>query len=386
MAVEHRGELEGFRAAVRAWLQANVPTERLPPAATEQGLEAHREWERKLHAAGYSVLEWPREFGGGGAGLAKQAAFQEEYVRSGAPERLNRLALGLAGPTLIAFGTTEQQARWLPGMASCSELWCQGFSEPEAGSDLANLRSLAELDGDDLVVTGHKTWTSLAAHADWMFALVRTDTSGPKQHGITYVMIPMCGPGVTVQPLRQLHGEPGFAEVFLDEVRVPIANVIGELHDGWRIASASLAFERGHGLGDHVRFSRDVVTLVELVERMGLAQDGWVRDQVAQRFVETEVFRHHMQRVVGSASDGVPGLEASLTKLFWSEMEVRLFETMMAVAGPMAELTEEASGSVQPHRFHRRYWHARAACIFAGTNEIQRNIVAQRLLGLPRGE
>ncbi|CAN5629936.1 acyl-CoA dehydrogenase [soil metagenome] len=375
----------GFRAQARQWLAEHTPTGALPPTYTADGVAAHRRWEQQLLSAGYAALHWPREHGGGGVGLIEQALFGEEYVRASAPLRLNRLALGMAGPTLMAFGTPKQCGRWLPGMLSCAELWCQGFSEPEAGSDLAAVRTRAEIDGDDLVITGQKIWTSLSAFAQWMFALVRTDPAQRRHRGLTFVMVPMDSPGIELRPIRQLHGEPGFAEVFLTDVRVPVANVIGEIGEGWSVAMATLGFERGTGLGDHARFARDITGLVDLARRAGVADDPLVRDEVAARHVEVQQYRRHMQHVTTRlAAGGSIGPEASIGKLYWSEMEARIFETALRILGPLAELTSDASLNLAAPGLHRSYWHARASRIFAGTSEVQRNIVAERLLGLPR--
>ncbi|MGQ0481538.1 MAG: acyl-CoA dehydrogenase family protein [Pseudonocardia sp.] len=374
-----------FRAEVRDWLAANAPTEVLPPIYTAAGVAAHRIWERTMFDAGYSALHWPREHGGGGAGLIEQAIFGEEYLRAGAPMRLNRLALGLAGPTVIQFGTDQQRRRWLPAMLSCDDLWCQGFSEPEAGSDLAGLRTRAERDGDDFVINGQKTWTSMSAFANWMFAMVRSDPDSSRHRGITFIMVPMDTPGIELRPIRQLHGEPGFAEVFFTDVRVSASNVIGEVGEGWSVAMATLGFERGTGLGDHVRFARDVADLVELARRAGVADDPVVRDEIAARWVEVQQFRRHMQRTATRlAAGGTIGPEASMTKLFWSEMEARIFETALKILGPLAELADDAPDSLAGRGFHRRYWHSRASRIFAGTSEVQRNIISERVLGLPR--
>jgi len=376
---------QSFRGRARQWLAEHVPGEPLPPPYTAEGVAAHRAWERQLHDAGYTALHWPREHGGGGAGLIEQALFGEEYVRAGAPVRLNRLALGMAGPTVMAFGTPEQRGRWLPGMLSCEQLWCQGFSEPDAGSDLAAVRTRAELDGDELVITGQKIWTSLSAFAQWMFAIVRTDPALRRHRGLTFVMVPMDSPGIELRPIRQLHGEPGFAEVFLTDVRVPVANVVGEIGEGWSVAMATLGFERGTGLGDHARFARDIDDLVELARRAGMADDPVVRDEVAARHVEVQQYRRHMQHVTTRlAAGGSIGPEASMGKLYWSEMEARIFETALNILGPLAELTPDAPLNLAAPELHRRYWHARASRIFAGTSEVQRNIVAERVLGLPR--
>lgn len=375
---------EAFRAQVQRWLDAHVPDDRLPPIYTEEGVRAHRTWERQLFDAGYAALHWPKEFGGAGADLITQSIFQEEYLLAGAPQRLNRLGLGLIGPTIIQFGTDAQKQRWLPKILSCDELWCQGFSEPDAGSDLAAVRTRAERDGEDFVVNGQKIWTSLSAFADWMFALVRTDASGRKHQGLTYLLIPMATPGIDTRPVRQLHGEPGFAEVFFTDVRVPADNVLGDVGDGWRVAMATLGFERGTGLGNHVRFTRDVEELMALAGMAGVADDPVVRDALAERFVESQVFRRYMQHTVSRLAAGAElGPGASVTKLYWSEMEARIFETAVQVLGPRAEL-HRAPEALTSQDFQRRYWHARAARIYAGTSEVQKNIIAERVLGLPK--
>jgi alkylation response protein AidB-like acyl-CoA dehydrogenase len=375
-------EQAAFRDEVREWLTAHVPHEPLAPQWTPNGLAAHREWERELQAAGYAALAWPAEYGGGGADLATQAIFQEQYILSGAPARLNRMGLGLIGPTLIELGTEEQRAQFLPRILSCEDLWCQGFSEPQAGSDLASLRTKAVRDGDDRVISGQKVWTSLAGFADWMFALVRTNPDAPKHRGITFVLIPMDSPGIDVRPIRQLHGEPGFAEVFLHEVRVPVANVVGAIDDGWSVAMACLGFERGTGLGDHVRFTTDVLGLVDLARQTGVADDPVVRDAIAARYVESQAFRCYMQHTLARLSAGDTAVSASVTKLTWSELEARIFATARDVLGERADLAD--AGDTAGTNLQRRYWHARGARIFAGANEIQRTIIAERTLGLPK--
>ncbi len=280
-----------FRAEVRAWLEANTPREPLPPLGTPEGLAAHRAWERKLYDAGYAAIYWPAQYGGRDADLLTQAIFAEEYVLVGAPQRLNVLGLGLAGPTLIAFGTPEQKERWLPGILSGEDVWCQGFSEPDAGSDLAALRTAAVREGDELVVNGQKIWTSAGTYADWIFALVRTNATAPKHKGITFVMIDMHSPGIEVRPIVQINGDAGFAEVFFSDVRVPVENVVGRIDDGWRVAMATLGFERGTGLGSAVRFARDIAALVGIVKATGHDTDPLYRDRVARAFVDTEVYR-----------------------------------------------------------------------------------------------
>jgi alkylation response protein AidB-like acyl-CoA dehydrogenase len=374
-----------FADEVRGWLARNLSADPLDPVDTPTGQQQHRDWERSLHGAGYAGLSWPAEYGGAGMEPSMEAVFLEEYTRAGAPERLNRLGLGLAGPSIIAFGTDEQKARWLPRILRCDDVWCQGFSEPEAGSDLASVRTRAVRDGDEYVVDGQKIWTSVAAWADWMFALVRTGDKAQGRRGLTFLMIPMSAAGVEVRPLRQLHGADGFAEVFLTGVCVPVENVLGEEGDGWRVAMATLGFERSGGVAQPVRFEQDVAELVELVRACGLADDPVVRDAVAARYAESQVFRRFFQHMITRLSAGQPaGPVASVSKLYWSEMEVRIFETALDALGEWAEVAEAPGGPAVGRHVHAKYWYARASGIYAGTTEIQKNIIAERLLGLPK--
>ena len=387
-------EQQSFRDEVRSWLEANVPGS-ITPLTEPGGLEEHRAWEKKLYEAGYAAISWPSAYGGRDADLFTQATFSEEYTLAGAPQRLNVLGLGLAGPTIIAFGTPEQKEKWLPPLLSCDDLWCQGFSEPDAGSDLANIKTSAVLEGDEYVINGQKIWTSLGRYADWMFCLVRTDRDAPKHKGITYIMVDMHTPGIEVRPIMQINGDPGFAEVFFTDVRVPAWNVIGEVNDGWRVAMATLGFERGTGLGSHVRFSKDLGELVSLVKAVGMDRDPLVRDRVAKLFAETEVFRHNSYRTLSRLGNGKPiGPEASLNKLYWSEMETRLYEAGMHVLGELAELGPKAPAVLEAlgdehaldawGHWHKQYWYSRASMIYAGTSEIQKNIISERVLGLPK--
>jgi alkylation response protein AidB-like acyl-CoA dehydrogenase len=384
---------QAFRDEVRSWLADTVPSEPLPPAYTEEGFEAHRGWERRLYDAGYAAIHWPEEFGGRGADLIDTAIFQEEYARAGAPTRINVLALALAGPTIMMFGSEEQKKRWLPEILSCDDIWCQGFSEPDAGSDLANVKTSAVREGDEYVVNGQKIWTSLGRFADWIFALVRTDKDAPKHNGISYLMIDMHSPGVEVRPIVQINGDPAFAEVFFTDVRVPVDQVVGNENEGWKVAMATLGFERGTGLGSHVRFSQNLRDLVSLAKALGLEQDPHVRDGIARLYAETEVYRHNMYRTLSRlAGDKAIGPEASLNKLFWSEMDARIMDTGLRLLGPLGELTAKSSlvndalGDAAGlwNRWQHQYWYSRAALIYAGTSEIQKNIIAERVLGLPK--
>jgi len=374
-----------FIDAARHWLADNVPAEPLPPPYTAAGIGSHRAWERRLHEAGYAGMAWPRDYGGAGCGPDLDWLFTTEYVRARGPERINRLGLGLVGPTIIAFGEPWQQQRWLARILDCSELWCQGFSEPEAGSDLAAIRTRATRDGDDYVVNGQKIWTSLATHADWMAAIVRTDPGSRRQRGLTFLLIPMHLPGIEVRPMRQLHGEPGFAEVFFTDVRVPAQNVLGGEGAGWAVATTMLRFERAASVGHPARFLRDVGDLVELVRSVGLDDDPVVADAVAARYAEAHIFARYMEHVLTRRREGESlDASASVAKLYWSELEARIYETALDVVGPLAETADALPGSRAGRDLQRRYWHARASRIYAGTSEVQRNIIAERILGLPR--
>jgi len=377
-------EQEAFRDEVRAWLAANVPPS-IRKDGTKEAFEEHRAWEKTLYEAGYSAIHWPAEYGGRDADLLTQAIFQEEYFRAQAPDRINVLGLGLAGPTLMVYGSDEQKTRWLPGILSADEIWCQGFSEPDAGSDLAAVRTTAVREGDEFVVNGQKIWTSLGRYGDWIFTLVRTDRDAAKHKGISYLMIDMHTPGIEVRPIVQINGDAGFSEVFFTDVRVPADNLVGELNDGWRIAMTTLGFERATGLGAHVRFSRDLAELVALAKAVGADEDHIWRDEITRHFVDTEVYRHNMYRTLTRLASGKPiGPEASLNKLYWSQMEGRIYESGMQVMGELGELEPSADASVDKGHWHKSYWYSRASMIYAGTSEIQKNIISERVLGLPK--
>ncbi len=385
MDLRETDEMRAFREEVRAWLADNVPSDPLPPLKTAEDLQQYKAWERRLYEAGYAAISWPKAFGGRDADLMTQAVFAEEYAAADAPTRINTLGLGLAGPTLMVHGTPEQQAQWLPGILSCEDIWCQGFSEPDAGSDLAAVRTSAVLDGDHYVVNGQKIWTSIGKFGDWIFTLVRTNTEVPKHKGITFLMIDMRSEGIEVRPITQINEDAGFAEVFFDDVRVPAENVVGGVDNGWKVAMTTLSFERGTGLGSHVRFQQDLDDLIDIVRRSGKADDPRVREKVAALHVRNQVFRRNGQRTLTSITNGNPvGPEASLNKLYWSTMERDIFETGMEVMGPLAELTPAADAALDHGTWHKKYWYSRAACIYAGTTQIQKNIIAERVLGLPK--
>ena len=300
-------------------------------------------------------------------------------MRAGAPERLNPSGLALFGPTLLAHGTPEQQQRWLPDIVTCRQLWCQGFSEPEAGSDLASLRTRGAVVDDTLVVNGQKIWTSLAEHADWVFALVRTGSVEERHLALTYVAIPLDASGVTVKPIRQVTGAQSFAEVYFDDVVVPLENVVGEVGEGWRIAMSTLGRERGAALHTPAHLEAALTDLVELIRSLGVAGREYLRRAVADLYEEVAAYREMVWTTLVESHGGVrPGRQAAVGKLWWSELSVRLHETGRDV------LREVAPDDARIEGWEYRTWHARAGKLLAGTSEIQKNIVAERVLGLPK--
>ncbi|GAB3457624.1 acyl-CoA dehydrogenase family protein [Actinophytocola sediminis] len=353
----------------------NVPAEALPAMDTEAGFAAHRRWERRLADARLSAVSWPAEYGGRDATLLEWLAFEEEYWAAGAPARVSGNGIALLGSTLLANGTPEQRQRILPRMARADDIWAQAWSEPEAGSDLAAVRSRATRTTDGWVLNGQKTWSSRAAFADRAFGLFRDDPSAQRHRGLTYLMFDLRAPGVTVRPIPQLDGTPGFAEIFLDGVFVPDQDVIGEPGDGWRVAMSTAGNERGLTLRSPGRF---LATARRLVELWQTRQDPALRDRVVDAWIGARAYHlYTLDTINRLAEGGTLGAEASLNKVFWSELDIALHETALDLLGQDAELD---SGWRAGHLF------ALAGPIYAGTNEIQRNVIAQRLLGLPRGD
>jgi len=366
---------ERFRAEARAWLEASVPSEPLPSGDTAEGFALHKEWERALFDARWAVVSWPEEYGGRDASLWEWLIFEEEYYRAGAPQRVTQNGIFLLAPTLFEFGTEEQQDRILPAMASGEEAWCQGWSEPDAGSDLAAIRSRAVRDdaAGGWRLTGQKTWTTRGAFCDRMFGLFRTDADAERHRGLTYFLVDLHAEGVTVRGFGRLDGDEGFADVFLEDVFVPDGDVLGEVDQGWSVAMATTGSERGLTLRSPGRFSASAERLVELFRRQP-DPDARLRDDVVQGWMDSEAYRLQTLWTVTRLSEGErPGPESSLTKLFWSELDVRLHETALAIVGPELESA-----------WTKGYQFALAGPIYAGTNEIQRNVVAERVLGLPR--
>jgi len=367
-------EEEAFRAEARAWLEANVPRG-LPSGDTAPGFALHREWERELFDARWAVVSWPREYGGREATLFEWLIFEEEYHRAGGPQRVTQNGIFLLAPTLFEFGTQEQKDSILPRMAAAEDLWCQGWSEPDAGSDLAAIKSVAVRDdsGAGWRLTGQKTWTTRGAFCTHLFGLFRTDPSAERHRGLTYFLVPLAAEGVTVRGFGRLDGDEGFAEVFLEDALVPEGAVLGEVDRGWEAATATAGSERGLTLRSPGRFQATAARLVELWRER---PDPGLRDEVVRAWMDAEAYQlHTLQTVTRLAGGGRAGPEASLTKLFWSELDVRVHETALRLLGPEAELDGPWSKGFQ---------FALAGPIYAGTNEIQRNVVAERVLGLPR--
>ncbi len=378
-------EQREFRDEVRTWLEENVPAGPLPPVTDQASLTERKAWERQLFDAGFAAVHWPTEHGGRGMDPLGTAIFYDEYLRADCPPRLNRLGLGLAGPTLIDLGTSSQQTRWLRNILSSDEIWCQGFSEPEAGSDLAGVRTRGEVSEEGILVNGQKIWTSHSLFADWMFALVRTDPDSTRHSGLTFLMVDMHDPGVEVRPIRQLNDVREFSEVFLTDVRVPRDNVVSEIGKGWKVAMTTLFHERGSSLNTAAHFR---VMLTELIEALPptLRQDSRVLTDIGRLYEEIEAYRYMTLRTLSELSFGSPvGPQASMGKLWWSELQVRLFELGLEALGPLAEAVDDPTLSNGLQNWRQRYWLARAALIYAGSNEIQRNIIAERVLGLPKG-
>ncbi|MHB8669251.1 MAG: acyl-CoA dehydrogenase family protein [Acidimicrobiales bacterium] len=380
-----------FRDEARAWLEGHVPAEPLMSMDTAEGFEAHRAWERTLFDGGWSCVSWPVGYGGRGADLVQWLLFEEEYHRAGAPGRVNQNGIFLLGPTIMEVGTAAQKDRLLPRMAAGEDIWCQGWSEPDAGSDLAAIRSRAVRDGGHWVIEGQKTWCSRGAFADWMFGMFRTDPEADRHRGLTFILVPMGAPGVTVRPIAQLDGETGFAEVFLDDVRVPVANTLGEENRGWQVAMATAGFERGVSLRSPGRFLAAADRLVRAWQAGGNSpRDPMLRDEVARAWMDAEGYRLHTWATVSRLLEGATiGADASLNKIFWSEMDLRIHAAALRILGPRAELAADAPDAAPAerggHRWLDDYLFSLAGPIYAGTNEIQRNVIAERLLDLPKG-
>ncbi|MBV8453912.1 MAG: acyl-CoA dehydrogenase family protein [Deltaproteobacteria bacterium] len=387
-------EDENFRSEFRTWLEANLPDGHRKTAftieffANEEGEEWEKRlaWHQTMHAAGWIAVQYPKQYGGRGASITQQYIYDEELNRVGAPQLVNGQGIGLVGPTLMHWGTEEQRRRYLPKMLAAEEIWCQGYSEPGSGSDLASLQTRAIEDGDDFVVNGQKVWTSDAHHADMCFLLVRTDPAAPKHKGISYLLVDMHSPGITVRPLVQMTGDRGFNEMFFEDVRVPKKNLVGEKNNGWLVALTSLMFERR--ARDMTPIVHELAALARLVRSNGL--NGWddsrVRQRIAEFACEAWAIRYVGLRQLTRQLKGLPpGPESSIQKLAYSELNLRIQKFAMELLGAYGQMTYQAPLAIDEGKWSYRILAARGMILGAGTSEIQRNIIGERVLGLPKG-
>ncbi|PYM61306.1 MAG: hypothetical protein DMD79_13115 [Candidatus Rokuibacteriota bacterium] len=382
---------EAFRAELRQWLQANLPGDLRGRAfassrCAPDEVEKLRAWQKGMCQAGYVGLDWPPEFGGRGASIVEQIILYQEMARAGSPQFVNRGGLSMLGPTLMKHGTPAQQRRFLPRILTADDLWCQGFSEPNAGSDLANVQTRAARQGDRFVVKGQKVWTSMAHVADWCFLLARSDPAAARHKGLSFLLVDMRSPGITVRPLRQMTGEAEFNEVFFDDVAVPVDNVVGPEHGGWAVALTTLMYERDLlTFIRHISLRNALERLVGLVRARGQSRDPIVRQEVAALWIGEQVLQLNAYRSLTKIlRGGEPGPEGSTSKLFWSQLDQELAGTASRILGPHAQLRNGTARA--PDEGHWAYYEllAQASGIRAGTSEVLRNILAERVLGLPK--
>jgi alkylation response protein AidB-like acyl-CoA dehydrogenase len=387
---------DAFRRRVRAWLEANIPEDwtkfGLSEVPRPEAYAFLRKWQATLYDAGFIGITWPKEYGGQGLTFVEEMILHQEMALQKAPPVLNVLGVGMAGPTIIAYGTEEQKKRYPAKILSCEEIWCQGYSEPNAGSDLASLQTRAAKDGDHWVINGQKVWTSLAHIADWMMLLARTAPDAPKHKGITYFLLDMKTPGVTVKPLKQLTGDAEFNEVFFDNVRVHESRVLGGVNNGWAVGLTTLMYERlALGFGLQVRLRISVDQLLDMARRMdkngrSLTKDPVMRQKLAQLWIDTESLKYTGARAVTRLLKGeLPGPEASAGKMMWVETHQRLQELAMEIQGPYSQLARGAAAAIDGGVWQYSFLRSRANSIEGGTTEIQKNIIGERVLGLPKG-
>jgi len=383
-------EDEAFRREARDWLEENLPESWRATQDTlttrEDSFQIALEWQKRLYKRGWVGLTWPREYGGGGGTLMQQVILSEELAKARAPGIANSLGVGMAGPTIMSFGTEEQKKRFIPKILSGEEIWCQGFSEPDAGSDLANLKTRAVMDGDYYVVNGQKVWSTLAQYGDWCLLLVRTDPDAePKHRGITYLLMDMKTPGIEVRPLKQMTGDSEFNEMFLDNVRVPVSNRLDEENRGWYVAMGTLAFERA-GMGQAIMFKQvlnEIFRLAARTKRNGIPaiKDSIIRQRLAQCAIECEIMRLNSYRSLStSLKGGPPGPEEMFSKLFWSEMNQRMTELATQILGIDSLIEGEKEAQLWRYRFLR----SKGNTLEQGSSEILRNVIGERVLGIPR--
>ena len=383
MQLNYTPEQQSFRAEVRSWMEANVPKKPLITLECREGYEQHVAWEQKLASGNWGMVTWPETYGGRGLDLIQWLIFEEEYFRVGAPNRANQNGIFLLGPTIMEFGTEEQKARFLTPMANGEVIWAQAWSEPGAGSDMAAITSKAVRDGDNYIITGQKTWSSRAAFADWGFGIFRTDPESKRHKGLTFILFDINSPGITRRPIRQLHGDTGFAELFFDEVRVPVENCLAGEGEGWNVAMATAGFERGLMLRSPGRFQATAKRLVEFYRAHEADASPAAREAVTLAWMAAQAYAYNTYSVAAKImAGGKIGAEASLNKIFWSELDRSMHRTAMQIMGAAAELKHLGDGSV--NQWLEGYIFSLSVPIYAGSNEVQRHITAERLLGLPR--
>jgi alkylation response protein AidB-like acyl-CoA dehydrogenase len=387
MHIRFSDEDEAFRREIAGWLEDALSGEfavlRGRGGSGDEGalVDERKAWERKLASGGWTCVGWPREHGGRGLPLSQQVVFHEEYARARAPGRLNHMGETLFGPTLIAFGTEGQKRRFLPPIVAGEEIWCQGYSEPNAGSDLANVQTRAQLDGDEWVVDGQKVWTSWAEWADWCFVVCRTDPASKRHRGLSYLLVPMDQPGVEIRPIRQITGDAEFFEVFYDGARTAKENIVGAPGDGWKVAMGTLAFERGVStLGQQMLFRNELDCIIDAARRNGKAADPVIRQRIADAWMGLEIQRWNALRTLSNES--ALGREGMITKIYWATWHRSLGELAMDVLGAESEIADGDPYELTP--LQRLFLFSRSDTIYGGSNEIQRNQIAERALGLPR--
>ena len=382
-------EDEAFRREARDWLTDHLTGEfaavrgRGGPGDEHELFDERAAWERALGAAHWIGLGWPREYGGRGLSLTQQVIFYEEYARAQGPGRVGIVGEGLLGPTLVHFGTDDQKRRFLPGILAGTEIWCQGYSEPNAGSDLANVQTRAERDGDEWVISGQKVWTSLAHWADWCFVLCRTDRDAPPHRGISYLLVPMRQPGIEIRPIVQLTGTSEFSEVFFDGARTASEHVVGEVNGGWKVAMGTLAFERGAStLGQQLSFENELAEILETAQKHGRRDDPILRQRLAQAWIRLRIMRFNALRSLSALERAEMTPLTSVHKLYWASMHRDLGELAIAVLGADATIVDAFPYELSA--VQRMFLYSRADTIYGGANQIQRNVIGERALGLPK--
>ena len=389
MDLRFADEDEAFRRDARDWLNERLTGEfavvrgRGGPGDEHELFDERAAWERELGIGGWIGIGWPQEYGGRGLSLTQQVIFYEEYARAQGPGRVGIVGEGLLGPTIVHFGDDAQKRRFLPGILQGTEIWCQGYSEPNAGSDLANVQTRAEQDGDEWVITGQKVWTSLAHWADWCFVLCRTDRDAPKHKGLSYVLVPMRQPGIEIRPIVQITGSSEFNEVFFDGARTALDNVVGGVNDGWRVAMGTLAFERGAStLGQQAEFENELQTIMELARKTGRAGDPVLRQRLADAWIGLRLLRYNALRSLQPLERGEITPLTSIAKLAWANFHRSLGELALEVLGADAGIGEGRGHELTP--LQRMFLYSRADTIYGGSNQVQRNVIGERALGLPK--